>query len=271
MVLPIEARGGVVPPDTGYERHVKERSRDLARRGLGHARRRHRAVAAHPLRRVVRRGTHRGRARVRRVVHRRRRGPRRAARPHRASARSRAHCCTRRMSRWRSRPRALARSRPSQGVTRITAAIGTRAGSSAVLEASVRFARSAHAPLRLLSLVPIDLPSGMDEELADLASSRARRRGARRGAARAARRHRRDRARRRPARPSRSRCATSSGTPARSCSSGRAASPRPSRPVPRLDGREDAARAAGADDRRAAHHAPDVVARRTPTPGKRLQ
>ncbi len=60
---------------------------------------------------------------------------------------------------------------PSQGVTRITAAIGTRAGSSAVLGASVRFARSAHAPLRLLSLVPIDLPSGMDEELADLASA----------------------------------------------------------------------------------------------------
>jgi len=27
MVLPIEARGGVIPPDTGYERYVKERSR----------------------------------------------------------------------------------------------------------------------------------------------------------------------------------------------------------------------------------------------------
>ena len=72
---------------------------------------------------------------------------------------------------WRSRPRARARSPPSQGVTRITAAIGTRAGVERRARGIRGFARVAHAPLRLLSLVPIDLPSGMDEELADLAST----------------------------------------------------------------------------------------------------
>ncbi len=49
-------------------------------------------------------------ARVRRVVHHRRGRPRRAARPHHASARSRARCCTPRTCPSRSRPRARARS-----------------------------------------------------------------------------------------------------------------------------------------------------------------
>jgi nucleotide-binding universal stress UspA family protein len=56
----------------------------------------------------------------------------------------------------------------SQGLTRITAAIGTRPGADALLEASVRLARSTHAPLRLVSLVPIDLPAGLDEGLVEL-------------------------------------------------------------------------------------------------------
>ncbi|GAA1807533.1 universal stress protein [Agromyces neolithicus] len=170
MVLPIEARGGVVPPDTGYERYVKERSRtwlaeasatlddDIAQslhiryadsfaEGL--------IAAAHEFGASfivvgAARGGLLGRMRVGSVA---------SALLHSSDV-----------------PVALAPAgarevAPSQGVTRITAAIGTRAGSSAVLEASVRFARSAHAPLRLLSLVPIDLPSGMDEELADLTST----------------------------------------------------------------------------------------------------
>lgn len=56
----------------------------------------------------------------------------------------------------------------AQGVTRVTAAIGTRPGADALLEASVRLARSTHAPLRFVSLVPIDLPAGMDEGLVEL-------------------------------------------------------------------------------------------------------
>ena len=56
----------------------------------------------------------------------------------------------------------------TQGVTRVTTAIGTRPGADALLEASVRLARATHAPLRLVSLVPIDLPAGLDEGLVEL-------------------------------------------------------------------------------------------------------
>jgi nucleotide-binding universal stress UspA family protein len=59
----------------------------------------------------------------------------------------------------------------AQGVSRITAAIGTRPGADALLEASVALSRATHAPLRLLSLVSIDLPAGMDEGLAELTST----------------------------------------------------------------------------------------------------
>ena len=170
MVLPIEARGGVVPPDIGYERYVKERSRtwlaeasatlddDIEQQlhiryaesfaeGLIEAA--HEFGASFIVVGAARGGLL-GRLRIGSVA---------TALLHSSDV-----------------PVALAPAgarevAPSQGVTRITAAIGTRAGSNAVLEASVDFARSAHAPLRLLSLVPIDLPSGMDEELADLASS----------------------------------------------------------------------------------------------------
>ena len=170
MVLPIEARGGVVPPDTGYERYVKERSRtwlaeasatlddDIAQSlhiryaesfAEGLIESAHEFAASFIVVGAARGGLL-GRMRVGSVA---------SALLHSSDV-----------------PVALAPAgareiAPSQGVTRITAAIGTRAGSSAVLEASVRFARSAHAPLRLLSLVPIDLPSGMDEELADLTSA----------------------------------------------------------------------------------------------------
>lgn len=59
----------------------------------------------------------------------------------------------------------------SQGVTRITACVGTRPGAEEQLEAATALARATHAPLRLLSLVPIDLPAGLDEHLAELTSS----------------------------------------------------------------------------------------------------
>jgi nucleotide-binding universal stress UspA family protein len=59
----------------------------------------------------------------------------------------------------------------SHGITRITAAVGTRPGADALLESAIRLARATSAPLRLLSLVPIDLPAGLDAGLAALTSS----------------------------------------------------------------------------------------------------
>lgn len=48
------------------------------------------------------------------------------------------------------------------GVSRVTAAIGTRPGASALLDASVAIATAASASLRLLSLVSVDLPASVD-------------------------------------------------------------------------------------------------------------
>jgi nucleotide-binding universal stress UspA family protein len=56
-------------------------------------------------------------------------------------------------------------------VTRVTAAIGTRPGADALLEASIALATAVRAPLRLVSLVSVDLPAGMDEGLAELTST----------------------------------------------------------------------------------------------------
>lgn len=47
-------------------------------------------------------------------------------------------------------------------ISRLTTAIGTRAGADALLDASVRFAQAAGVPLRLLSLATLDVPPGMD-------------------------------------------------------------------------------------------------------------
>lgn len=47
-------------------------------------------------------------------------------------------------------------------VSRITAAIGTRPGASALLEESIALAVATGAPLRLLSLVSVDLPASVD-------------------------------------------------------------------------------------------------------------
>ena len=48
------------------------------------------------------------------------------------------------------------------GVTRITAAIGTRPGAEALLDESIALAVATGAPLRLLSLVSVDLPASVD-------------------------------------------------------------------------------------------------------------
>ncbi len=51
---------------------------------------------------------------------------------------------------------------PASGITRITAAIGTRPGTDALLHASTALAAATGAELRLLSLVSVDLPATVD-------------------------------------------------------------------------------------------------------------
>lgn len=51
---------------------------------------------------------------------------------------------------------------PATGITRITAAIGTRPGADALMQESVELAVAARAELRLLSLVSVDLPASVD-------------------------------------------------------------------------------------------------------------
>ena len=51
---------------------------------------------------------------------------------------------------------------PSTGVTRITAAVGTRPGADALLEEATSLAEATGAELRLLSLVTVDLPPSID-------------------------------------------------------------------------------------------------------------
>ncbi|KRA24296.1 universal stress protein UspA [Microbacterium sp. Root61] len=51
---------------------------------------------------------------------------------------------------------------PSTGISRVTAAIGTRPGAEALLSESVALASAAGAQLRILSLVTVDLPTSVD-------------------------------------------------------------------------------------------------------------
>jgi len=51
---------------------------------------------------------------------------------------------------------------PALGVSRITAAVGSRPGADVLREESVQFAAAASVPLRLLSLVSVDLPAGLE-------------------------------------------------------------------------------------------------------------
>lgn len=51
---------------------------------------------------------------------------------------------------------------PTTGITRLTAAVGTRPGSEALLDAATRLSSQAGAELRLLSLVSVDLPASVD-------------------------------------------------------------------------------------------------------------
>ena len=59
-------------------------------------------------------------------------------------------------------PEGSRRVEASNGITRITAAIGTRPGADALLEEATSLAAATGAELRLLSLVTVDLPASVD-------------------------------------------------------------------------------------------------------------
>ena len=59
-------------------------------------------------------------------------------------------------------PEGSRRIEPATGVTRITAAIGTRPGADALLDEATSLAADTGAELRLLSLVTVDLPASVD-------------------------------------------------------------------------------------------------------------
>lgn len=170
MVLPSEARSSTVPTDVGYERHLKARSRAwLAEASAGldpHvAQSLHVRYAESFAEGLIAAAHEFGASLI--VVGAARGG---------ILGRSRIGSVANELLHSSDVPVALAPAgsrelAASVGVTRITAALGSRPGAGVLLDAAVRLARSLHAPLRLLSLVPIDLPSGMDEGLAELTSS----------------------------------------------------------------------------------------------------
>jgi nucleotide-binding universal stress UspA family protein len=59
-------------------------------------------------------------------------------------------------------PEGARRVDPSTGITRVTAAVGTRPGAEALLHESIALAVAAGAELRLVSLVSVDLPASVD-------------------------------------------------------------------------------------------------------------
>lgn len=173
MVLPSEAHNSIVPTDTGYERYLKEQSREwlaeasesLDDDDLDVAQLLHIRYAESFAEGLIAAAHEFGAALI--VVGAARGG---------LLGRSRIGSVANELLHSSDVPVALApvgsRDVPvAQGVTRVTAAIGTRPGADALLDASVRFAVAAHAPLRLVSLVSIDLPAGIDEGLAALTST----------------------------------------------------------------------------------------------------
>lgn len=170
MVLPSEARNSVVPADAGYERHLKERSRQWlaeASAALGDEvdQSLHVRYAESFAEGLIAAAHEFGASLI--VVGAARGG---------LLGRSRIGSVANELLHSSDVPVALApagsRDVPvGQGVSRITAAIGTRPGADALLEASVALARETHAPLRLVSLVSVDLPAGLDEELAALTTT----------------------------------------------------------------------------------------------------
>ncbi len=59
-------------------------------------------------------------------------------------------------------PRGARKVAADEGITRLTVAIGTRPGADALIEETAELAQRALAPVRLLSLLPVDLPATAD-------------------------------------------------------------------------------------------------------------
>lgn len=174
MVLPIEARGGVVPRDPGHERRIKEQAQEWLAAASARLRQLDGMVGdvaqalhiryADSFAAGLVAAAHEFDARL--VVV----GPARGG----LFGRTRIGSVASELLHSADVPVALAPAGASevpvsQGLTRVTAAVGGTPG--VVLEASVALSRAAHAPLRLLSLVPIDLPSGVDTGLVNLTST----------------------------------------------------------------------------------------------------
>ena len=170
MVLPSEARSSNVPPDVGYERHLKARSRAWlteASKGLDPhvAQSLHVRYAESFAEGLIAAAHEFGASLI--IVGAARGG---------ILGRSRIGSTANELLHSSDVPVALAPSgsrelAASAGISRITAAVGSRPGASALLDAAVRLSKTMHAPVRLLSLVSIDLPAGMDEGLAELTST----------------------------------------------------------------------------------------------------
>ncbi|KQM80641.1 universal stress protein [Agromyces sp. Leaf222] len=167
MVLPSEARSSTVPSDVGYERHLKARSRSWLAEASASldpdlVQSLHVRYAESFAEGLIESAHEFGASLI--VVGAARGG---------ILGRSRIGSVANELLHSSDVPVALAPAgsrelAASAGVSRITAALGSRPGAGVLLDAAVRLTKSLRAPLRLLSLVPIDLPSGMDEGLAEL-------------------------------------------------------------------------------------------------------
>jgi nucleotide-binding universal stress UspA family protein len=60
---------------------------------------------------------------------------------------------------------------PDAGISRVTAAIGKRVGSDVLLAEAAALAKATGSPLRIISLVTVDLPSGVDTGVIRLAGA----------------------------------------------------------------------------------------------------
>lgn len=170
MILPSEARNALVPADAGYERYLREQSRVWLAEASKHlgadvASKLHLRYAESYAEGLVAAAHEFGASLI--VV---------GAAGGGLLGRSRIGSVANELLHSSDVPVVIApagsREVPaSQGVTRVTACVGTRPGADALLESAIVLARATKAPLRLLSLVPIDLPHGLDPELVALTST----------------------------------------------------------------------------------------------------
>lgn len=68
-------------------------------------------------------------------------------------------------------PRGARKVAPETGISRVTVAVGTRPGADALIGATAGLAQAAGVPVRLLSLLPVDLPATADTAAIRIAGS----------------------------------------------------------------------------------------------------